>query len=147
MKRQRMIVTGAVLAAALLMVVLTLTAATDGSAALLPGITAKDEYPNGCVDCHRNAGANQDHRLNVALSQIKGHPDVTKIVKKVPDDCLTCHKGTGKVPALADVLHKAHYGAEAKSIFVTVYKGACLNCHQIDLASGNITVKSAAANW
>jgi len=148
MKKRRLIVTGAFLAAALCAVVISLAAASDAAAAFLPGITVKDEHPNGCVDCHKTAG-DKDYRLNAALAQIKGHPNIAKVVKKVPDGCAMCHKagGSGKAPALANVVHEFHYKDAAKNAFVTVYQGACLNCHQLNTDNGEMKVKSGAANW
>jgi mono/diheme cytochrome c family protein len=121
--------------------------AADASSVFLPGITVKDEHPNGCVDCHKNA--DKDYRLNVALTQIKGHPNIAKVVKKVPDGCAMCHKagGSGKAPALANVVHEFHYKDAAKNAFVTYYQGACLNCHQLNVDNGEMKVKSGAANW
>ena len=72
---------------------------------------------------------------------------VTAIVKKVPNDCLMCHKEGGKVEALQLVLHKAHYGKGADSAFVKFYQGACLNCHKLDIASGSMSEKSGPKNW
>jgi hypothetical protein len=149
MKKRRLIVLGALLAAGFFAVIISLAAASDATTAFLPGITVKDEHPNGCVDCHKNAGEKQDYRLNVALAQIKGHPNIAKIVKKVPNDCTMCHKagGSGKAPALANVLHESHYKDAAKSAFITVYQGACLNCHQLNTDTGDMKVKSGPANW
>ena len=111
----------------------------------LPGLTVADEHPNGCVDCHKNQGEGKDYRLNVSLAQIKGHPKIDAIVKKLPDNCAICHKAAGKVSPLEH--HTAQgplrEGVE-KNPFVQVYQGACLNCHKLDAASGKLTMKSSA---
>jgi hypothetical protein len=146
MNRKRVLWLSALLTVGFLATILSLTAASDDSTVLLPGITTKDEHPNGCVDCHSKQG-DKDYRLNTLPAQIKGHPDISKIVKKVPNDCTFCHKGSGKAAALANALHKVHFQDPAKNAFVTVYKGLCLNCHQLDLATGAMKVKSAPANW
>ena len=127
-------------------VFMTVSVAAAGTA-FLPGLTSTDENPKGCVDCHTNAGG-KDTRLNAVVAGIKGHPNIAKVVKTLPKDCMMCHKEGSKVPALGVVLHKAHYGPDpAKSAFVTTYQGACLNCHKLDLVGGVMTLKSGPANW
>jgi hypothetical protein len=143
---KRTIILSALGAFALVAVVTILTAAS-AAAPVLPGITAKDELPNGCVDCHQNAGAGKDYRLNVGIpANLKGHPDISKLVKTVPNDCAMCHKEGQKAGALNLVLHTVHYAKPAENPFVTAYQGACLNCHALG-ATGAITVKSAPRNW
>ena len=119
---------------------IALTAASAGDA-FLPGITSKDENPNGCVDCHKQG----DKGLPAVLAKIKGHPKVEKIVKTVPKDCGMCHKTGGKAPALNLAMHKAHYAED--SAFVTSYKGACLHCHALNAATGDMSLKSGPKNW
>ncbi len=145
MNKSRVLVLAVLLAAGLFGSVLALTAASDDSTALLPGINAKDDRPNGCVDCH--VKDKEDLRLNTVLAQIKGHPNVSKIVKKIPDGCLLCHKGGGKAPALGLVSHKVHYLGDTGKDFLTTYKGQCLSCHQLVLATGDVKMKSGPANW
>ena len=124
-----------------------LSAASAGDAPVLPGITAKDENPNGCVDCHKNQGEGKDYRLSAGLAKIKGHPNVEKIVKVAPKDCTMCHKAGGKVPELSLVVHKAHFDKPTENAFVTVYKGQCLACHALDLKTGAMSTKSGPKNW
>ncbi len=145
MNTKRVLILSAVLAAGLVGSILALTAASGDSAALLPGINARDDRPNGCVDCH--VKASEDLRLNTVLAGIKGHPDISRIVKKVPDGCLMCHKGGGKAPALGLLSHKVHFLGDAADDFLTKDKGQCLSCHSLDKSSGNVKVKSAPANW
>ena len=71
--------------------------AADNAKPYLPGITVTDDHPNGCVDCHKNQGEGKDYRLNVSLAQVEGHPKIDAIVKKLPQDCMMCHKEGGKV--------------------------------------------------
>jgi hypothetical protein len=123
--------------------VLALTAASAADTPYLPGITVKDENPRGCVDCHKNA----DSRMPAEIARIKGHPNIDKIVKTVPNDCLMCHKPGGKVPELNLVMHKAHYDKPAENHFVTDSKGACLNCHTLDTTTGAMNMKSGPKNW
>jgi hypothetical protein len=121
--------------------------AADNAKPYLPGITVTDDHPNGCVDCHKNQGEGKDYRLNVSLAQVKGHPKIDAIVKKLPQDCMMCHKEGGKVAALNLMLHKAHYEKAGESAFIQFYQGACLNCHKLDAASGKMSIKSGAKNW
>jgi cytochrome c553 len=125
--------------------VIVLSAASTGDAAFLPGISGKDENPNGCVDCHKNA--DKDYRINAELAKVSGHPKIDKIVKTVPKDCAICHKAGGKVAELNIVMHKAHYSKPAENAFVTVYKGSCLHCHALDLNTGVMSVKGGPKNW
>lgn len=113
----------------------------------LSGVTVADAHPNGCIDCHKDLGGGKDYRLSTGLKEIKGHPDITKIVNKVPDGCLNCHKEGSKAGPLNLQTHKIHFQKPAENVFVTNYGGDCLNCHKIDLATGTMTVKSGAKNW
>ncbi len=125
--------------------VVVLSAASAGNAPFLPGINGKDDYPNGCVDCHKNA--DKDYRINAELANVSGHPKIDKIVKTVPKDCTLCHKAGGKAPALNLVSHKTHYAKPAENAFVTNYQGSCLHCHALDLNTGAMSVKSGPKNW
>ena len=112
----------------------------------LSGVTVKDEYPNGCVDCHTQSGEN-NYRLNTELKNLNGHPDITKITKTVPKDCAMCH--TPKLPAgsLNLITHKSHYQNPSKNSFISDYQGDCLACHSLNLSTGEMSVKSGPKNW
>ncbi|UCF99054.1 MAG: hypothetical protein JSV89_05825 [Spirochaetaceae bacterium] len=120
--------------------------AADNNKPFLPGVTVKDEHPNGCVDCHKASGGD-DYRLNVELANMSGHPKIDAIVKNLPQDCLMCHKAGTKAGPLNDITHKDHYRNPSENVFVTVYQGACLNCHSVDPNSGKMAVKSGPKNW
>jgi hypothetical protein len=133
--------------AAMVAIVVALSAAAAGTTPFLPGITVKDENPNGCVDCHRNAGAGKDSRLNVSLpANVKGHPDIAKVMKSLPADCAMCHAAGRTAAPLQQVIHQAHYRDPAKNAFVTANQGACLHCHTLS-TEGVAGVKAAAKNW
>ena len=119
---------------------------TGPEAPFLPGITVKDPYPDGCIDCHKDEGGGKDFRLNTELSKLNGHPKIDNIVKTVPKDCLICHKGGPKPPALGQSLHMVHFQKPSENVFVTQFKGACLNCHSLDLATGVTSLKSGPKN-
>ena len=112
----------------------------------LSGITVKDEHPNGCVDCHKNAGDGRDYRLSVEL-KASGHPDISKIVKTIPGDCAMCHKAGSKAGALNLQTHQLHYANPDENHFIEYYQGECLACHSLNLQTGEMSVKSGAKNW
>jgi hypothetical protein len=121
--------------------------AASNTAPPLPGITAADDRPKGCVDCHINAGG-KDFRLTVVLNSLKdGHPEVVKTVKNVPVDCLKCHFASAKAPVLGSMVHRNHYSNAVNNAFLNEDKGSCLACHTVDTKSGKIAIKNAPANW
>ena len=113
----------------------------------LSGITAEDEHPNGCVDCHRMTSDGNDYRLNAGLKEISGHPDVTRIVRTLPGDCAMCHKPTVPAGGLSNVVHMAHYANADENHYVEYYQGECLACHALNTATGEMTNKSGPKNW
>jgi nitrate reductase cytochrome c-type subunit len=143
MKRRFLLVLALVLFVGLVGTVAALTAA---AAPALPGVNAADTFAKGCVDCHKKEGAN-DYTLATGLKAVKGHPDITKVVKNVPADCAMCHKPSTKAGPLGEALHKVHFEDAAQNVFVTVYGGQCLNCHKLDVATGTVAVKAGPANW
>jgi hypothetical protein len=124
-----------------------LSAQSAADQAFLPGITSKDPFPNGCVDCHKDQRDGKDFRVIAELANISGHPKVEKIVKTVPKDCLICHKTGGKAPEFNTVMHRVHFAKPAENAFVTAFKGSCLNCHTLDQATGTMNVKTGPKNW
>ena len=125
---------------------LVLTWAQAGPPARLPGITAEDEHPNGCVSCHAQSGDN-DYRLNVSVNAISGHPPITAIVKTIPKDCGVCHRPNVPAGPINTQTHKIHYENPSENVFVTVYKGQCLECHALNTATGAMSIKQGPKNW
>jgi len=123
------------------------SAQSAADSAFLPGITTKDEHPSGCVDCHISQGEGKDYRVPAELAKITGHPKIDKIVKTVPKDCLICHKNGPKPPVFSQAMHKVHFRNPKGNAFIAVYKGACLNCHSLDIDTGVMSVKSGPKNW
>ena len=114
----------------------------------LPGITVDDEHPNGCVDCHKDAGGGNDYRLTVGLkSNYEKHPDIGMIVKEAPGGCAMCHTDGSPAGALSMIVHKPHYENPAENQFITNYQGACLQCHTLDSGTGKMGMKSGPKNW
>lgn len=134
----------------------------------IPGLTAKDAYPNGCVDCHVN-GKDGDKRLSPLMtawasavpaalvektkassadpSKIKGkHLAVPKVTANIPQMCLNaCHKkGSTIAPSFAQLLHTIHLTGGAQNRFMTDYQGECTHCHKLDPKTGAWKMPSGA---
>ncbi len=124
---------------------LFLIGAGDGKP-FLPGVNVKDDNPNGCVDCHRDAGGGQDYRLNKSLAE-QGHVNIEAIVKKIPKDCAMCHRAGAAAGSIQLIIHKAHYQNPEENHFVTNYQGACLSCHTLNSDTGVMGMKSGPKNW
>jgi hypothetical protein len=126
----------------------------------IPGITAKDAYPNGCVDCHV-AAKDGDMRLSVLLakwtaaapaalvekaraasadaSKIKGkHLAIANVKANIPQTCLSaCHKkGSVIAPPFAQLMHLIHLTGGAQNRFLTANQGECTYCHKLDQKTG-----------
>lgn len=104
-------------------------------------VSAADNFPNGCVSCHKGALA-----IPNMIAKIQGHPNVSKLVKSVPDGCAVCHKPGAKAPTLMAAIHEAHKIQAPADAKAADFTGKCLNCHAVD-ASGKVTIKKAPANW
>lgn len=144
--------------------------ASAQTAGQIPGITTKDPYPNGCVDCHV-AGKTGDMRISVLLAtyatavppalldkakasssaavagRIKGkHMAVPNVKANVPQSCLAaCHKkGSTLAPPFAQLMHTIHLQGGAKNTFLTTHQGECTFCHKLDQKTGMWKTASAA---
>ncbi|MFZ4614686.1 MAG: hypothetical protein ACOYM2_00650 [Rectinemataceae bacterium] len=119
------------------------------SVPFLPGIMVADGHPRGCVDCHVQGRDGKDNRLNTSVLAIKNHPNLSKAFKDalIPDSCILCHKASSKLGSLTAIIHKVHYEGREKSAFITLYQGACLNCHMVDLGTGIMSIKRGPSNW
>ena len=127
----------------------------------IPGITAEDSFPNGCVDCHINyVQMNMDTRFSTLLKNwsekvepkileqaqasapegmtLKGkHPNATSSLKNIPKGCLACHGRESKMaPPFSKMLHIMHYTGGDKSPYLTIFQGECTHCHKLDLSKG-----------
>jgi len=134
----------------------------------IPGITAPDQFPNACVDCHINyTEMNLDARLSTAMmrwtTQVEPslmemaravappgmkltgvHPNVAALMSEIPAGCLTCHKsGSEGLLPLAPLLHKIHLSGGEDAVFLSVYQGECTHCHKLDKTSGQWAIPSA----
>jgi hypothetical protein len=136
----------------------------------IPGITSKDPYPNGCVDCHV-AGKTGDMRISVLMakyatavppalvdmakasspaalaSRIKGkHMAVPNVKANVPQSCMSaCHKkGSAMAPSFAQLMHTIHLQGGAKNTYLTTHQGECTYCHKLDQKTGAWKIPSGA---
>ena len=125
----------------------------------IPGLTTKDAFPNGCVDCHI-VTKDGDQRLSTLMaawvksvpaaladkakaasadaSKIKGkHPGVPAKAN-VPQSCLSgCHKkGSTIAPPFAQLMHAVHLVGDAQNHFLTQFQDECTHCHKLDQKTG-----------
>ncbi len=134
----------------------------------IPGITAEDRYPHGCVDCHLNyVDMKLDTRFSTLLHEwsesveprllakaqasaparmtLSGkHPDATSSLTDIPAKCLVCHgRGSTTAPPFAGMLHNIHLIGGEENHFLTLFQGECTHCHKLDLSTGHWTIPSA----
>jgi hypothetical protein len=133
----------------------------------IPGLTADDKFPLGCVDCHINMpDINKDERISTLMSKwnkkvesklfvkaqavapagvtLKGiHPMVPASVKNIPNSCSACHSKTSKTaPPLANLLHIIHLSGGEENHFLTIFQGECTYCHKMDPKTGTWSIPS-----
>lgn len=161
-------------AVALLGLLLFLSAITRRAAAggpnlppprAVPGITATDPYPDGCVDCHVNLPALKvDARFSTLMAklaqevepallakaraaapeglELRGrHPPAPGALRNIPASCNPCHaKGSRTAPPFAKLLHSIHLADGPRNVFMTLYQGECTHCHKLDTVSGAVSI-------
>jgi len=133
----------------------------------IPGLTADDKFPLGCVDCHINMpDIKQDERISTLMSRwnkkaepklldkaqaaaptgvtLKGvHPSVPGSLKNIPAGCNTCHGKTSRTaPPFAALLHTIHLTGGEDNHFLTIFQGECTYCHKMDLKTGTWSIPS-----
>jgi hypothetical protein len=134
----------------------------------IPGITAPDTHPAGCVDCHINyREMNLDARFSTLMKgwtrevpaallahargaapaglTLKGrHPAVPAgAFTNIPGSCLVCHGKTSKVaPPFARMIHEVHLTGGDANHFLTMFQGECTLCHKLDRKTGAWAVPS-----
>ena len=118
----------------------------------IPGITAKDVYPKGCVDCHTGAAgmpatiakllsapdaASKAKAFVPTTFTLKGkHPSVA-MIKDPPAGCLKCHTKTSTIaPPLAPMIHGVHLTGGDANPFLTKFDGQCTHCHKFNSKTG-----------
>lgn len=143
-------------------------AAQVPAARKIPGITAEDAYPRGCVDCHINyPQLNLDTRFSSLMKAwnekvdpallakvqasappgvtLKGkHPVVPPALKSIPQGCLTCHSKKSTVaPPFAQMLHRIHLSGGEENHFLTMFQGECTHCHKFNTSTGQWSLPSS----
>jgi hypothetical protein len=133
----------------------------------IPGLTAADTHPKGCVDCHiQYPELKLDERFTTYMAgwttkvdagllkkaqaaapagvTLKGrHPQTSAATKEIPPSCLGCHsKGSKTAPAFARMMHLIHLTGGDQNKFLTVFQGECTLCHKLDTATGQWTMPS-----
>ncbi|PIQ23311.1 hypothetical protein COW36_08185 [bacterium (Candidatus Blackallbacteria) CG17_big_fil_post_rev_8_21_14_2_50_48_46] len=136
----------------------------------IPGITAPDQKPSACVDCHKNYPEMKfDARLTVVLKgwqkaadekilakaqgtmpagiKLEGkHPDVSHLIKTIPNDCLMCHSTQTstpqRVPEFRKMIHAIHLVGGKDNHFISNYGGTCTHCHKLDPKTGAWSIGS-----
>ena len=151
-----------------------LAAQQAGSMPQWPGITSRDTWPNGCVDCHKITAAGRDLRLSTTLRRwatqgtdpsivavarsvfprattLQGrHPDVVNIITTgaipIPMQCISCHKSQGR--PIGPVVHLIHLSVKPKipaSASLSERSGGyCTSCHLLNLSTGAMTIKGGS---
>ena len=134
----------------------------------IPGLTAKDEFPDGCVGCHIVA-KDGDMRIGAMAekwktavpapllakakasssdaSKVKGkHPSIPNVQANTPQTCLAaCHKrGSTIAPPFAQLMHAIHLTGGAQNKFLTMFQGECTHCHKMDQKTGTWKIASGA---
>jgi hypothetical protein len=127
----------------------------------IPGITTPDRTPHACVDCHKKyPEMNIDFHLTTILAAWKNgvdpeilekarvsapagrpilgkHPDISALVKVIPDDCLMCHtRDSSAAPPFSKLLHAIHLGGGKENGFLARANGTCTSCHKLDEKTG-----------
>jgi hypothetical protein len=127
----------------------------------IPGLTAEDKFPNGCVDCHINMpDIKKDERISTLMSRwdkkiepkllkkaqdvspgrvtIKGtHPQSRASLKNIPAACITCHSNMSRTaPPFAAMIHAIHLTGGEDNHFLTIFQGECTYCHKLNAATG-----------
>jgi len=129
----------------------------------IPGLTAPDQYPQGCVDCHVNFDdRGDDYRLSTLMKkmqtevdpallakvrsftpadiQLSGvHPDVGAdfFDSPVPDTCMDCHDPNGGfAPPMDRMMHGLHLTGGEDNHFISLFGGECTHCHKFDAKTG-----------
>ncbi len=139
----------------------------------IPGLTAPDQFPRGCVDCHVNR---PDLKMDVRLStlmqrwQAQVAPEVLARVRafsppgmpvkgihprikgdlahlRIPEACLKCHTQRSRsAPPFGQLLHGLHLVGGEKNHFLLMFQGECTHCHKLDAATGSWSLGSGTEN-
>jgi len=135
----------------------------------IPGLTAPDVFPRGCVDCHVILPErNMDVRISTLMQQwqvkveptlldrvraftpagmrLKGqHPKLEAATADIPGTCLDCHSQASKsAPPFARLLHGLHLVGGESNHFMTQFQGDCTYCHKLDVETAEWSLGSGS---
>jgi len=133
----------------------------------IPGITAPDQFPMGCVDCHvYYPEMNLDARVSTLMNgwgqanssnfmsrmkalapkgvEFKGrHPDVPRSFGDIPAACIKCHaKPSMHAPSFGQMMHVIHLEGVKDGHFLSIFQGECTHCHKLEKNTGTSHVPS-----
>jgi hypothetical protein len=134
----------------------------------IPGITAEDVFPRGCVDCHINRpDIGRDVRLSTIMREwskevepkflekaqaaapegiklVGKHPAGAEKITDIPAGCLTCHGMPSQTaPSFSRMMHLYHLTGGDENPYLSVFQGECTNCHKLNKTTGVWTIPSA----
>lgn len=137
---------------------------------MIPGINAPDQFPKGCVSCHKiYPEMNMDARLSTIITSwadvvdpkilaklqsvapegvtFKGkHPFKVTSETSIPEACNKCHGKMKNAPPLFQLLHVIHLSKssistdDANNHFLTMFQGECTHCHKFDSQKGTWSI-------
>lgn len=134
----------------------------------IPGITADDPFPRGCVDCHIDRpDIGKDVRISTAVRQWQEHvdpaflvrvqaftprgiplagrhPDADVSLADIPFKCMACHgRDSTTAPPFGRLLHGLHFAGGENNHFLTEFQGECTHCHKLHPETGALVLASS----
>jgi hypothetical protein len=127
----------------------------------IPGITAEDVFPSGCVSCHLNfIDRNMDTRISTSMANwtekvepkllekaqaaspdgviLAGkHPSATDSLADIPRACIDCHSSMSQnAPVFSQMVHMIHLTGGKNNHYMTIFQGECTYCHKLNPNTG-----------
>lgn len=136
----------------------------------IPGITAADPFPDGCIDCHiERPQDGMDVRISTkmnrwyervdpkVLERVRGvtagtmdlsgkHPLLaTQSYEDIPASCTECHaRAQEGLLSIGPILHTLHLTGGRENHFLTLFGGECTHCHKFDADTGVWSIPSGS---
>ena len=127
----------------------------------IPGITADDMFPSGCVNCHLNfTDRNMDTRISTSLEKwmekvdpkllekaqaaspedvilVGKHPPATESLADIPKACIECHNSMSQqAPPFSQLIHQIHLSGGRENHYMSIFQGECTHCHKLNQNNG-----------
>ena len=127
----------------------------------IPGITADDMFPMGCVNCHLNfIDRNMDTRISTSLAKWEAgvepkllekaqaatpketvltgkHPFAAESLADIPNACIQCHGSMSQnAPDFSQLVHLIHLTGGQENHYIAIFQGECTHCHKLNSSSG-----------